>query len=97
MPEGEGTHLQKRQKPTFSVIGCPMEIWVVTEAGSVTVQRVGMGVEHLHSLEDSDRWKRPSFVRQIAAREVANGYPVANVVRNLQGVGEAARGWERRR
>ena len=59
---------------------------MVTEAGSVTVQRIGTGVEHLHSLEDSDRWKRPSFVRQVAAREVANGYPVANVARNLRGV-----------
>ena len=95
MLEGEGPHLQKRQKPAFSVIGCSMEIQVVTEAGSVTVQRVGMGVEHLHSLEDSDRWKRPSFVCQIAAREVANGYSVANVARNLQGVGGAVGRWGR--
>ena len=86
MPEGEGTHLWKRQKPAFSAIGCPMKIQVVTEAGSVTVQRIETGVKHLHSLEDSDHWKRPSFVRQVAAREVANGYPVANVARNLRGV-----------
>lgn len=86
VPKGEGKSLRKRQKPSFSAIGCPMEMRVVTEAGPVTVERIGQGVEHLHSLEDSDRWKRPSFVRRIAAREVANGYQMAHVARKLCGV-----------
>ena len=67
-----------------------MEIQVVTEAGSVTVERIGNGEEHLHTLEDSDRWKRPSWVHCVAAREVANGYWMADVARNLHGVDRPA-------
>ena len=92
MLKGEGTHLWKRQKPAFSVIECLIEIWVITETGSVTVQRVETGVKHLHSLENSDHWKRPSFVRQIAARGVANSYSVNDVTRNLQGVKRQQKG-----
>ena len=39
---------------------------------------------HLHTLDDSDRIKRSSAFLQLAASEVAKGYKVAEVSRNMQ-------------
>lgn len=71
---------------------------VVHNAGVVTVEHltgkslclslhvltVLLGSEHAHTLDDSDRFKRPSVFRGLAAREVANGYTVAEVSRNIR-------------
>ncbi|SLM33896.1 MULE transposase domain, partial [Lasallia pustulata] len=59
---------------------------VVRHAGNVSVNRVGKVLEHIHSLDDCDRFKRPSVFRVLAVREVANGYSVAVVAKNLRAV-----------
>ncbi len=63
---------------------------VVSEGAHVTVTRMGDCLEHAHALEDSDRWKRPSHFRSVAAAQVANGYKVAEVARNLRAVDRPA-------
>ena len=51
--------------------------------GMVTVSSMGEALEYIHSLDDCDRFKRPSVFWVLAAREVANGYSVAEVAQNL--------------
>ena len=67
-----------------------MTIRVVTKAGLVTVNRIEQGLVHTHTMKDLDRWKNPSFVRKIAEREVANGFRVTDVARNLRGFDQPA-------
>lgn len=86
-PEGKRKALRQRQKPSRTAIGCPMTMRVVTEAGLVTVDQIGEGLVHTHTMEDSDRWKNPSFIRTIVDREVAKGYRVADVTKALEKAG----------
>ncbi|MCJ1302905.1 2,5-diamino-6-(ribosylamino)-4(3H)-pyrimidinone 5'-phosphate reductase [Hypocenomyce scalaris] len=85
-PRGGGKRVRERQKPSHTAIGCPMRMRVVHAAGVVTVDRVGESPGHAHALEDSDCYKQPSVFCALATREVANGYSVAEVARNLRGV-----------
>ena len=91
-PQGGRKRVQKRQKLSHSAIGCSVTMRVARHAGIVTVERLGEGEAsgHVHTLDDSDRFKRPTVFRALAAREVANGYPVAEVARNLRGVNRPA-------
>ncbi len=90
VPEGEGKKVRRRMKPSRTAIGCGMRMRVVTNGDCVTVSRTGVCTEHVHTLEDSDRWKRPSHFRELAAAQVASGYKVADVARNLRGVDRPA-------
>ena len=53
----------------------------------MTVDQIGEGLVHTHTMEDSDRWKNPSFIRTIVDREVAKGYRVADVTKALEKAG----------
>ena len=77
---------RERQKPSHTAIGCPVSMRVVRHRGSVTVDCISKAQKHNHSLDDCDRFKRPSVFRVLAAREVANGYAVAEVAKNLRAV-----------
>ncbi len=50
----------------------------------VTVSRTGQCSKHAHSLEELDCRKRPSHFQDLAAVQVASGYLVADVARNLR-------------
>ncbi|KAA6411861.1 MAG: hypothetical protein FRX48_04011 [Lasallia pustulata] len=84
--KGGGNVYRERQKPSHTAIGCPVSMRVVRHRGSVTVDCVSKAQKHNHSLDDCDRFKRPSVFRVLAAREVANGYAVAEVAKNLRAV-----------
>ena len=81
-PAGGGKQLWERQKPSWTAISCPQTMRVVHNAGTVTVEPLTgkflhlplhiliflLGSEHTHTLDDSDRFKRPSVFRDLAAR-----------------------------
>ena len=46
-------------------------------------------LQHSHSLDESDAYKRNSFLRKLVGAEVANGYPPAAVIGSLTGQGRA--------
>ena len=78
-------HRGKRAKSAHTAIGCGMRISVAERPdGSVLIKRAGKcTAEHLHTLEYSDRYKRNSALHGLAAEQVALGYKVAQIYRNL--------------
>jgi len=79
---------RQRQKTCRIAIGCGMKMRVIfrMEERMVEVERHGDCQQHCHTLEDSVRMKQNSACRSLAASEVAEGYAVAAVLRNLSTV-----------
>ena len=60
-----------------------MRMRIVFHEDHVTVSRTTERSQHSHTLEDSDRFKRPFHFRDLAAAQVVSGYKVAKVAWNL--------------
>lgn len=76
--------LRQRQKPSFDAIGCKMKMKVVKADGFVEITRHGDAFNHCHDLDYSDRRKRPSFIRRLAAEQVASATKVSAVSHTLR-------------
>jgi hypothetical protein len=62
------------------------EYWPIGKSGD---EELVTCVRHSHSLDESDAYKRNSFLRHLIGAEVANGYPLAAVIGSLAGQGRA--------
>ena len=76
---------RQRQKPSRAPVSCGMRMRVVSDGSRVLFKRTGNCSQHSHSLEDIDRSKRPVAILDLAAKQVANGYTVADVWRSFSG------------
>lgn len=56
-----------------------MRMCKVFEEDYVAVSCIGECCQHAHTLKESDCAKKPSYFRDLAAAQVANGYNVADV------------------
>lgn len=74
-----------REKSIRKGMACPMRCRVVVDliSGVHTIEKTS-GDAHNHSLDDSDRNKRPQPLMSIAGAEVANGYPIAAVANTMR-------------
>ena len=83
MPEEGEKHAQQRMKLSRTAVDCEMCMHIVFHKDHVTVSCTEKCSQHSHILKNSDQFKRPSHFCSLTADQVASGYKVAEVVRNL--------------
>ena len=77
-----------RKKKTRPAVKCRMAIKVTHQySGDVIISRGReCGDSHLDTLDEADQAKIPSVFKDLAAKQVAKGYAIADIARNLRGV-----------
>ena len=84
-PKRSGT--SKRNRSSRDAIGCEMKLKAVFHGEDfVEVFRHGDCREHIHTMEEADRNKKHSAIRQLAAQETTHGYKTSEVSANLRAI-----------
>lgn len=73
----------KGQKSSNDALGYEIKIQVIKSLNIATIDRTGNFLYHIHILEDTDSWKRPSAFRDLAVVKVVKNYTAAEVACNL--------------
>lgn len=85
VPTRSGT--SKRNRSSRDAMGCGMKLKAVFHGEDfVEVLRHGECLEHVHIMEDADRIKKHSAIRQLAAEESTHGYKTSEVAANLRAI-----------